>query len=319
MKKQIIIFLSLILLLCSCNNGIPADTDTGITEEVTVVDTGILLSAAGFETVYDENLGATWVYRPEIDSGLFARILVYDDGQTSLRVICTEAPSFDTTDLAGIPAFEYGGGLYVIKDGDEAVNDALMSALQGIANGGACKVGDREITNEERDCLSAVITLYKASYGEPHEIETKSGDVSEEEENGYRIYSCEEFSVKYPNSFSASKENDTLIITSGTKNPRTVSIKHTDTVFSHVIAEEEAVSKTVSEQGGELTSDITKTSVGGNTAYTFSYKKNDMYLSQYYIDGGKGTYIITSGSYEKNDALTGSIISTFRINDKAKG
>lgn len=315
MKKLFVILLSLLLLLCSCKSVTPDETGTE-TEPAVTADADLLLSAAGFETVYDENLGATWVYRPEVSSGLFARILVYNDGKTSLRVICTEAPSFDTGDLAGIPAFEYGSGLYAITDGDEAANDALMSALQGIANGGDCKVGDREITDEERKCLSAVITLYKAACGEPYDVETKSGDISEEEENGYKVYSCEEYSIKYPNSFSAVKEEDVVIITSGTKNPRTVSIKYTDTVFSPVIAEEEAVSKTVSEQGAELVSGITGTSIGGNIAYTFSYKKDGMYLTQYYIDGGKGTYIITSGSYEKNDALTDNIISTFKTNDK---
>ncbi|MBR6921815.1 MAG: hypothetical protein IKH51_06445, partial [Clostridia bacterium] len=107
MKKLFVILLSLLLLLCSCDNATPDVSETE-TEPAVTADTDLLLSAAGFETVYDENLGATWVYRPEIDSGLFARILVYNDGQTSFRVICTEAPSPDTADLAGIPAFEYG-------------------------------------------------------------------------------------------------------------------------------------------------------------------------------------------------------------------
>lgn len=313
MKKLFVILLSLFLLLCSCDNATPDVSETE-TEPAVTADTDLLLSAAGFETVYDENLGATWVYRPEVASGLFARILVYNDGQTSFRVICTEAPSLDMGDLAGIPVFEYGNCIYAVRNGDEAVNDALMSALQGIANGGDCKVGDREITDEERECLSKTIALYKAAYGEPYSVETseKSTD-TERDGSGYRVYECDGYSIKYPNSFTASEEDGVLILTSGIKKPRTVSVKHTDTVFSPVITEEEAVSETLTDLGAELVSDVKKTTVGGQAAYTFSCKKDDMYLTLYYVDGGKGVYVITSGSYDKNDSSTDSIISTFKI------
>ena len=311
MKKLFVIFISLLLLLYSCENSISADTSAE-TDAVTA-DTEILFSAAGFETVYDESLGATWIYRPEVDSGLFARILVYDGGQTSLRVICTEAPS-PGGDLAGKPAFEYDGDLYVIRDGDEAINDALMSALQGIADGGGCKVGDREITDKERDCLSATVALYKASYGEPYDVETKTADDTEADEgNGYRVYSNEKFSIKYPDSFTAKNEDGVLTLSSDAKKPRTVVIDHTDTVFSSALADEGSVSDRVSKQGGKLISAVTKTEINGQVAYTYCCVKDEMYITQYITDGVDTTYIITTGSYEKNDQLTESVVSTFQL------
>ena len=79
MKRFCVLIFTVLLLLCSCTGGTQKETEE--TAEVTT-DVGILLSASGFEKLYDENIGGTWIYKDGINSGFFARILVYDDGET---------------------------------------------------------------------------------------------------------------------------------------------------------------------------------------------------------------------------------------------
>ena len=300
MKKFLSLLFALLLLLCSCGGG--KTEESTITEYVPeTADTGILFSAAGFENVYDEELGATWIYRAGIESGFFTRILVYNSGNVSLRIICTDALSF-----------EYGGVTYEIKDGDMSADKNMINVLQNIADGGECKIDVRYITEEEREALSDMLRLYKASYAGIYEGETKSvSDVDPEKKT--RIYESDKYSIKYPSGYTAEENDGSLTITSNSKESSYISIRYTDADFSPVIADKESVKNNVTAQGGKLISDITKTSLNGSAAYKYCYVINGVYITQYLADGGRGTYIITAGTYEKNDIVAETIVYTFKL------
>ena len=300
MKKLAVILIFTILFLCSC--GVTPDETEEVTDDAVTANTEILFSATEFESVYDTDLRATWFCVPGTDSGLFLRILAYDSGAVSLRVLCTDADQISYSDKT-----------YKIKDGDESVNGELLTVLRGIADGGACSVGNRDITDKERSAIKLSLDLYDAAYGKPYGHETKSEASDEpDSENGYNVFENEKFEIKYPDQFSKTYENGILTLSTGIDKPRTVSIKHVDTVFSSAISEPESVKKNVSSQGGVLASDIIKTNIGGRTAYMYTYGKNNMYITLYYIDADSGTYIITAGSYDKNDTVNDTVISTFK-------
>ena len=142
MKKLLSLLLALLLLLCSCG-GAETEVQNKDPDAAVTADAEILLSAAGFENVYDENLKATWVYRADAENGFFTRILIYNTGRVSFRIVCTDAGYF-----------EYNGSTYEIKDGDMSADADMTDILQRIADGGECKIGERDITEKEREALS---------------------------------------------------------------------------------------------------------------------------------------------------------------------
>ena len=258
MKKLTVIFILTLLLLCSCGT---APDETEAVTEADAADTAVLFSAAGFERVYDEDLRATWICLPKTDEGLFLRILAYDGGDVSLRVICTDGDEIS-----------HSGKTYEIKDKDVYANEELLTVLRSVADGGDCTVGKRDITQKEREEMKLVLDLYDAAFGKPYGHETNSDPADESgTENGYRIYENDQYEIKYTYQFSKEYENGILTLSSGVDKPRTISIKHVDTAFSSAAAGEENVIKNVSSQGGELVSGIVKTSIGGRTAYTYTY------------------------------------------------
>lgn len=297
MKRFLIALFASVLLLCSCKKA--SVVTEPATEAVVTADTEIFLSAAGFENVYDESLDAVWIYRPEVTDGFYTRILVYSGEKISFRVLCTDASYF-----------EYNGKKYEIKDNDVSADKSMIRALQSIANGGKCSIGSREITEAERNALSATLELYNAAYnGTPY----SERSAVKTDANGNAVYECDGFTISYPVGFNAYEKNGELIITSDTEKAATVSIKHIDTVFSPVLSDKESVKKNVEEQGGKLISEMTGTTIGTKSAYVYKYEKDGIYITQYFADGGTGTYILTAGSYDKDDTVPESVISTFEV------
>lgn len=305
MKRFFALIIALLLLLCSCAGEVREDT-TEIPEVTADVD--ILLSAAGFETLYDGELDATWVYRTDINSGFFTRILVYKDGKTSLRLICTDADSF-----------EYNGKTYDIESGDTSADADLTDILRKIAGGESCRVGGREITDKERAALDSVIKLCDASYGASNTAETKPEKTAPEtDEEGNRIFDNGSFSIKYPASFEAVYDNGSLTLVSGEGKQRTVSVLYVKTKFSPSLADKDAARMSVTEQGGKLISEISETTLSGKTAYKYKYELDGVFITQYFADGGEGTYILTAGTYEISDLIPDNVISTFKIKQEAE-
>lgn len=300
MKRFLILLFAASLLLCSCGKK---PDDTTVTAAPVTADTEIIFSAAGFDSVYDETLKATWVYKSDVTSGLFARLLVYGPDSVSLRVICTDAEYF-----------EYNGKKYDIKDGDTAADKKMIRALDAVSSGADCKVGERAITDEERKALASVLSLYNASFsGTPYGEGTKSADTALTGDDGNRVYFCAEFTVKYPATYELREADGEILISSVSGEPGTVSIKREDTAFSPVLADGEAVKRNVENQGGTLKEQISAVKINGRAAYKYSYEKDKMFITQYFVDGGDKTYIITAGSYDGGEPER--IALTFEINE----
>lgn len=307
MKKLFILLFSVLLLLCSCRGGNTVITDDASDTSAnapTTADVNVFSAAKGFDKIYDEKLNALWVYKAQPKIGLLTRIIVYDSNKITFRVLCTDSA-----------IIEYNGKSYEIKDGGTIADAEMLSALKNIAEGGACRIGERDITNEERLALSDTLKLYDAAFGETYSIETESiTDIeTEEDESGDLVYNGDGFSIKYPSSFHAEYDNGILTIISGTRKLRTVTVRRSSAVFSPLLADKEDVEKNIAENGGQMISEIIETTVDKQTAYRFRYLKDGVYIIQYFIDGGDSTYIMTAGSYDEYDTIPDKIISTFKL------
>ena len=295
-------------LLCSCRRG-PHYTETTEPETVTeteavTADAGLILSAAGFTVIHDGSLGADRVIPDAGTDGLYAYLLVYDEKKISLRVA-----------LEGGGSVEYGGKSYEISNGDMLADDALIFVIRGIADGKEAAVNGRAVTDAERETLGNTVRLYDAAYGAPYIIDRKEGSTLpvNTDGNGDRVYECEKYLIRFPSSFEASLKDGTLTLTASAGRMRTVSVTYAETPFNVNLGDAEAAGITVRNTGGTMTSPPAETHVGGKRAYRLSYEKDGVYLIQYFIDGGEGTYILTGGSYEKNDDIPKNIISTFTV------
>ena len=309
MKKAAVAALLLASLLCSCrrgpekNNNTETDPLTTVTDAVTA-DTGLILSAAGFHTVRDDALGADWVIPDDAEGGLSARLLVYDDGKVSLRVT-----------LEGGGELECGGKTYAIRNGDVLADDALLSVLRSIDSGADAAADGRALTDKERDTVKKVIRLYDASYGAPYITDTRAADVTVEaafDENGDKIYECDGYSVRFPSVFYAYESGGELYIVSDSLRLRTVVISYTDIEFNPNLADADAAAVSVASSGGTLITPPVEARVGGSPAYRLVYSKDGVYVTQFFVEGGGGTYVLTGASYDPDDRIPANIISTFK-------
>lgn len=313
MKKAFVLVLCLLLLLCSCNSGEVMQTGTETQTEavtdvspVTVPDVDINIDLSQFDCTYDEALDAEWLTYNGVKDGLFLRIVAYSGKDASLRLICTEADKLI-----------HGSRIYEIPAGSVYVGDNLLKILTEIADDGDCYFNNRAITEKERTALSETLKLYKSSYAykkqeykQPEQV--KTGD------DGNYIFDNGKYTIKFPSSFYASYDNETLTVISGLKKLRAVSVTVSDMAFSENIAEEEAVKRKVELSGGTLLSSVTEVNVGGAVSYRFTYEKNGAYITQFYVDGKDKTYVLTAASYDKNDRIPTNIISTFKLINKGE-
>ena len=309
MKRYAAFAFALCLLLCSCTDGAKITTapgtETGIeTEAAVTADTSVFSDAAGFEYVYDEKLDAAWV-TAEGAEGFFVRILVYSPEKLSVRVICE-----------GCDSFGCGGKTYAVNGGDVFAGDDMIAALRTVAAGGACTVGDREITEHERELLDRTLKLYDAAYGAPYVIDKKTAGVGvpvSVDEDGSAVYDGETYTIKFPSVFKAELDGGVLTVYSGSYNLRAASVKYTETQFSPGIADQSSVEKTVAALGGTVVSGVSETKIGGRSAYEYCYEKDGIYITQIYVQSDHGTYILTGASYDKDDAIPKNILSTLRL------
>ena len=302
MKKAAVAALLLASLLCSCrrgpekNNNTETDPVTTVTDAVTA-DTGLILSAAGFHTVRDDALGADWVIPDDAEGGLSARLLVYDDGKVSLRVT-----------LEGGGELECGGKTYAIRNGDVLADASLLSVLRSIDSGADAAADGRALTDKERETVKKVIRLYDASYGAPYITDTRAPDVTAgvtTDENGDKIYECDGYSVRFPSVFYAYESGGGLYIVSDSLRLRTVVISYTDIDFNPNLADADAAAVT-------LITPPVEARVGGSPAYRLVYSKDGVYVTQFFVEGGGGTYVLTGASYDPDDRIPANIISTFK-------
>ncbi len=305
MKRLLIIISVLLLILCSCGYEEPDYTWNSITTtvpEVTAepVDLDILSRLHEFTSVYDEVLDAEWITYGDISGGFFARVVYYGDKDASLHLFCTEAEKFTHDNVN-----------YAIPGGDAAVNGDMLAVLSDIADGGSCSFGGREITEKEREALKNTVLLYKASsyikrtdHIDPAGIGT--------DENGDGVFDNGEYTIRFPSSFDPSYDGEKLTVISGTRRLRAVSVVRSDKAFSSNIADRDAVIQNIGKDAVLLT-DITEVRVGGALAYRYTYEKNGLYITQFYVDGNGKTYVLTGASYDRNDKIPANIISTFKI------
>ena len=294
MKKAAVAALLLASLLCSCRRGPEKNSITEtlpvttVTDAVTA-DTGLILSAAGFHTVRDDALGADWVI---------------PDGKVSLRVT-----------LEGGGELECGGKTYAIRNGDVLADDALLSVLRSIDSGADAAADGRALTDKERETVKKVIRLYDASYGTPYITDTRAPDVTAgvtTDENGDKIYECDGYSVRFPSVFYAYESGGELYIVSDSLRLRTVVISYTDIEFNPNLADADAAAVSVASSGGTLITPPAEARVGGSPAYRLVYSKDGVYVTQFFVEGGGGTYVLTGASYDPDDRIPANIISTFK-------
>lgn len=309
MKKVLLLALAA-LLLCSCRRGPEApdhtetEPDTTVTEAVTA-DAELILSAAGFRSVRDEALGAYRVIPDDPAGGLSAYLVVYGPDKVSLRVT-----------LEGGGVLECGGKSREITNGDALADEELMSLLRGAASGAPAEAGGRPVTEKERETAGRVLALYDAAYGEPYTIEKKDPDetvLTKICEDGSKMYECGGYSIRFPASFEAELTDGVLIIVSDNRRLRTVSVSYSKTQFNVNLADPDAAEASVASAGGTLISPPEETRVGGSPAYRMSFEKSGVFITQYFVDGGGGTYILTGASYDGNDDIPKNIISTFKV------
>lgn len=307
MKKAVILLFCLLFLLCSCNDferkRPVTDTETETAAETKPSSPDILpiLDLSRFSAVYDETLDADWLTYNGMNEGLFVRIVAYSDKDASLRLVCTEADKLI-----------HNGRIYEIPNGSTAADDSLMTVLSEIADGGDCYFNNRAITADEREALSASIQLFKSSAAYKKQSASQPEQVTTDSDGNHK-FDNGKFSIGFPSSFDSSWDGERLVIISGLKKLRAVSVVKADTAFSSNIAEEEAIRRKVESSGGKLTSDVTEAAVGGRAAYRYAYEKNGAYITQFCVDGGDCTYILTGISYDKSDRIPSNIISTFKL------
>ena len=174
--------------------------------------------------------------------------------------------------LEGGGELECGEKTYVIRNGDVLADDTLLSVLRSIDSG------------------ADVMT----------------------DENGDKIYECDGYSVKFPSVFYAYESGGELYIVSDSLRLRTVVISYTDIEFNPNLADADAAAVSVASAGGTLITQPAEARVGGSPAYRLVYSKDGVYVTQFFVEGGGGTYVLTGASYDPDDRIPANIISTFK-------